>query len=1510
MSVETKYSPDKKSLFGGIHNCIVYPVVNKDFVSNNNKYKDEIAHFDAPIFVSPINKSVYLSKIYLLLCISTFGIFSVFCYWFPNVFRIMNYSASTIDECEYFLLVTNDSYYIVVEKKKFSSLEPSNYEINLLNIFNFSPSGHISKNNDGGVKITFFVFCGSLYQFDSVENSFVLTRPSLDNATYAEIRNNISILLNRSKEACNTIIDSSDNESSSNNRGNCDNIYPLIRSNLQYLFGKCSCEIRILTILDLIQHEIFHPFFIFQISAIIIWVNSSYMEYAICIIIITFFTLLSSVYETRSSHIKMREMSKLNIKVSVISIDSDLTEPSEEIIDSTELIPGDLILIEPGMTLPCDAILLSSEAILNEAALSGESVPVIKTPIPRYSNGTFLFEKDQKHILFSRTVVIGINGNKYGLALVLRTGFSTLQGLLYQSMYSDIISNRIHFQNDRLYKDSMKFVKLCFIIGIIGCILTGIFGYLISVDSVTIFFKSIDLFTIVVPPALPATIAAGCNIAIMKLKKKKISCSNPSSINISGQINTVVFDKTGTLTTDGLDVIGCISFVGNNDNGPDKNNVKLITNSNDVPSTLSKALATCHSITYIDRDNTAKIGSSYSNHCNFDHYNAQRIPVGEPLEMCMLNFSGWKLQDKDSSYDHSFNSVDNYISSYSDNSPVSTCGNNNNNNSECDNYLDIIINTKTKSNFREISSTRVVRKYPNNCNNGDKNNFNSNKKNSDYEELEIIKVFEFCSKLRRMTVLCRNPNKPTEIMIFCKGSPEQIKNICSQNTVPTNLEDHILSYSRIGMRIIGFAFGYFDVPSNATSCFLEELSRNQIEDKLSYIGLMIFANKLRSNSINVISTLKNANINCVISTGDHTNTAISVANECGIISNSETNNNEPKIYVIGDIFTNKDLNDEMNKSIKWTLLTKEFDKINEFSSIQEVLINYNFENIHWVVTGQCLRFLHELHYRFGLEFLDLSNKPVEDPNKTCTKSSRKRCLLETFKNTYYYLCNYLNLNNYICNNSCISRVCNSNINDDNNGNYSISSDKSGKDRNSGYAFNKRLTNSLPKWILLDSISRTNIYCDSDRVLLNNGMEFNEEEYIGLNNIPFNLNCTRNQINSTNDIPLNSNFVGDIFNGRNNNELAYFEKKMILKFDAKFNDIPFSIKMSALEFITRYCHVYCRMTPTDKALHIFNLQKLNPKTYVGMCGDGNNDILAIQSADIGISIADHDETVPSAFISSVDRNIDAVPDILLEGRAALTSTIQSFQYIVMYIFIQFTSVLFLYSKGTNFTDHQFIWSDLITFLPISIFATFTGTNKRLPSKFPVYTNILSNNVLIGIFMQCVVQLFFLVMNNYIVSKQEGFVPYLFTGQSIGGERKPEHLVCIENTVTFLTTCIQYLSTGLAMHRTKPFRLALSTNILFSVHSLFLFLSTIYILFNQGSQLSKILNVVYLPGKINYILLSTFIINITVSFVVMKIIIKKLYRREVKENGPTFFPQLYPLIVPNRKIEWKISHYSSI
>ena len=70
-----------------------------------------------------------------------------------------------------------------------------------------------------------------------------------------------------------------------------------------------------------------------------------------------------------------------------------------------ELVPGDIIEVPNNMILPCDLIILTGSAIMNESMLTGESVPIIKTALP-YTDDIFNFQTDSKYILYSGSKVI------------------------------------------------------------------------------------------------------------------------------------------------------------------------------------------------------------------------------------------------------------------------------------------------------------------------------------------------------------------------------------------------------------------------------------------------------------------------------------------------------------------------------------------------------------------------------------------------------------------------------------------------------------------------------------------------------------------------------------------------------------------------------------------------------------------------------------------------------------------------------------------------------------------------------------------------------------------------------------------------------------------------------------------------------------------------------------------------------------------------------------------------
>ena len=71
------------------------------------------------------------------------------------------------------------------------------------------------------------------------------------------------------------------------------------------------------------------------------------------------------------------------------------------------LVPGDILVIPAhGCIMPCDAVLLTGNCIINESMLTGESVPVTKTPIPSSNDVTYDIKEHARHTLFCGTKII------------------------------------------------------------------------------------------------------------------------------------------------------------------------------------------------------------------------------------------------------------------------------------------------------------------------------------------------------------------------------------------------------------------------------------------------------------------------------------------------------------------------------------------------------------------------------------------------------------------------------------------------------------------------------------------------------------------------------------------------------------------------------------------------------------------------------------------------------------------------------------------------------------------------------------------------------------------------------------------------------------------------------------------------------------------------------------------------------------------------------------------------
>ncbi|MEE6501504.1 hypothetical protein FKM82_004217 [Ascaphus truei] len=334
----------------------------------------------------------------------------------------------------------------------------------------------------------------------------------------------------------------------------------------------------------------------------------------------TLISIIFTVHDLRKESVKLHNLVESNnsIKVAVRQTNGETKE-----MESRCLVPGDVIVLTGRrLFLPCDAILISGGCIVNESSLTGESIPVSKTPLP-HVNHTMPWKEHsgedfKRHILFCGTEVLQTKSppsHGHVKAVVLRTGFNTSKGDMVRSI---LYPKPMNF---KLYRDAFRFLTVLATVALIGTVYT-VAVFVIKGESPTeVVIKALIIITTAVPPALSAALSTGIMYAQRRLKKKGIFCISPQRINVCGRLNVICFDKTGTLTEDGLDLWGVLPAVGN---GFQK--VHKFTSGDELPwGPLLGALSSCHSLVAID----GKL-------------------QGDPLDLKMFEGTGWEVKESNS----------------------------------------------------------------------------------------------------------------------------------------------------------------------------------------------------------------------------------------------------------------------------------------------------------------------------------------------------------------------------------------------------------------------------------------------------------------------------------------------------------------------------------------------------------------------------------------------------------------------------------------------------------------------------------------------------------------------------------------------------------------------------------------------------------------------------------------------------------------------------------------------
>ncbi|KAI8583019.1 hypothetical protein K450DRAFT_225942 [Umbelopsis ramanniana AG] len=386
-------------------------------------------------------------------------------------------------------------------------------------------------------------------------------------------------------------------------------------ANYRYeLIGPNIISVQVPSIPRAVLQEFTHLLYIYQMMCMWVWY---YFQYYILGLIQTGIILVSAFIKValrlQSEH-RIKKLAEYKNDVTVLR-----DGKWQENVCSSQLVPGDVFEVEEKKVVPCDAVILSGDVVVNESSLTGEALPVRKVAIPN-DNGVYDSAGSGKtNTLFSGTIIAQLNpgselkGEKARVtALVVRTGLASEKGMLIHKI---LFPTPVSF----IFNEQLK-AAICILL-IWGLVAFALSLYLMGRGNITSWFYGVFVISQIFSPLLNAAFTINQSVCAARLRRKKILCLDLPRINLAGKVRIFCFDKTGTLTREGLEFYGGVPVTKADDK------VQFTDRSpsgNDMHSDLARGIATCHAVT--------KVGEDF---------------IGNPVDIESFTAMGWTLERPD-----------------------------------------------------------------------------------------------------------------------------------------------------------------------------------------------------------------------------------------------------------------------------------------------------------------------------------------------------------------------------------------------------------------------------------------------------------------------------------------------------------------------------------------------------------------------------------------------------------------------------------------------------------------------------------------------------------------------------------------------------------------------------------------------------------------------------------------------------------------------------------------------
>ena len=213
-----------------------------------------------------------------------------------------------------------------------------------------------------------------------------------------------------------------------------------------------------------------------------------------------------------------------------------------QIVDSEELVPGDIILLKAGDKVPADARIIESENLeINEMALTGEWLASEKQS-EKMLNESVLADRD--NMVYMGTIVEGGKGK----AVVISIGSQTEIGKIAKTV-RETLEEKTPYQ-----KKLANFSKFISIAVFVACSFIFIEGIINEIAFLEMFTTTIAIAVAAIPEGLPISITVILSLGTERILRKNGLVRKLSSAETLGSTSVICTDKTGTLTEGRMDV--------------------------------------------------------------------------------------------------------------------------------------------------------------------------------------------------------------------------------------------------------------------------------------------------------------------------------------------------------------------------------------------------------------------------------------------------------------------------------------------------------------------------------------------------------------------------------------------------------------------------------------------------------------------------------------------------------------------------------------------------------------------------------------------------------------------------------------------------------------------------------------------------------------------------------------------------------------------------------------------